>query len=160
MARRDKGYCRGKSCLELLGREHSESSVRKIYLEDLTLKQIHHFSLEKRRVARSTRLEQFHRTGRVIPFAGETNTIEDIKRWSHLEIKRTNTCRSYKHVARQNSAYDRVVGTRWAHFCRDQRLSTLGVLNRNVAAGFQQPMPGPTPILGNLSSEHTSHPTS
>src|SRR3989304_549260 len=51
--------------------------MRKICPEDLTVKQIRYLILEKRRAVRDTRLEHFYRTGRVIPFVGERNTIED-----------------------------------------------------------------------------------
>ena len=39
--------------------------MRRIYPEDLSLKQIRYLLLEKRRVVRHFRLEQFHRTGRL-----------------------------------------------------------------------------------------------
>jgi hypothetical protein len=53
--------------------------MRKIYPEDLTLKQIRYLLLEKRRTVRHFRLEQFQRTGRVSPIVGEATAVNEFQ---------------------------------------------------------------------------------
>ena len=50
--------------------------MRKIYAKDLTVRQIHYLLLEKRRTTRHRRLDRFHRTGRVVPQVGETDSLD------------------------------------------------------------------------------------
>lgn len=65
-----ESQCRRENCVSGY-KKRIESLMRKIYPEDLTVNQIRYLILEKRRAVRGVRLEQFQRTGRVIPYVGE-----------------------------------------------------------------------------------------
>ena len=122
--------------------------MRRIYPENLTIKQIHCLLLEKRRAVRHSRLEHFQRTGRVIPFVGEMTAIEELGNLSTLVPKRK---RDYTDKPR--TWLDRVL--LFAEFLAVialaavviSFLSTLGSFNKNVAASLQQPTLEPTPII-------------
>jgi sortase A len=122
--------------------------MRKICPEDLTVKQIRYLILEKRRAVRDTRLEHFHRTGRVIPFVGETNTIEDFGIGASFERTKVKDEKGSQRTWLNGllfgieflaiiSLISVVIGG----------LSALGALNRTVAAALQQPTLEPTPMI-------------
>jgi len=122
--------------------------MRKICPEDLTVKQIRYLILEKHRAVRDTRLEHFYRTGRVIPFAGETNTIEDFGIGASFERAKVKDEKGSQRTWLNGllfgieflaiiSLISVVIGG----------LSALGALNRTVAAALQQPTLEPTPMI-------------
>jgi len=122
--------------------------MRKICPEDLTVKQIRYLILEKRRAVRDTRLEHFYRTGRVIPFVGETNTIEDFGIGASFERAKVKDEKGSQRTWLNGllfgieflaiiSLISVVIGG----------LSALGALNRTVAAALQQPTLEPTPMI-------------
>ena len=122
--------------------------MRKICSEDLTVKQIRYLILEKRRAVRDTRLEHFYRTGRVIPFVGETNTIEDFGIGASFERTKVKDEKGSQRTRLNGllfgieflaiiSLISVVIGG----------LSALGALNRTVAAALQQPTLEPTPMI-------------
>ena len=122
--------------------------MRKICPEDLTVKQIHYLILEKCRAVRDTRLEHFYRTGRVIPFVGERNTIEDFGIGASFERAKVKDEKGSQRTWLNGllfgieflaiiSLISVVIGG----------LSALGALNRTVAAALQQPTLEPTPMI-------------
>jgi len=122
--------------------------MRKICPEDLTVKQIRYLILEKRRAVRDTRLEHFYRTGRVIPFVGERNTIEDFGIGASFERAKVKDEKGSQRTWLNGllfgieflaiiSLISVVIGG----------LSALGALNRTVAAALQQPTLEPTPMI-------------
>ena len=122
--------------------------MRKICPEDLTVKQIRYLILKKRRAVRDTRLEHFYRTGRVIPFVGETNTIEDFGIGASFERAKVKDEKGSQRTWLNGllfgieflaiiSLISVVIGG----------LSALGALNRTVAAALQQPTLEPTPMI-------------
>ena len=122
--------------------------MRKICSEDLTVKQIRYLILEKHRAVRDTRLEHFYRTGRVIPFVGETNTIEDFGIGASFERTKVKDEKGSQRTWLNGllfgieflaiiSLISVVIGG----------LSALGALNRTVAAALQQPTLEPTPMI-------------
>lgn len=122
--------------------------MRKLYPEDLTLKQIRYLILEKRRAVRSHRLEHFNRTGRVIPLVGEMNSMGEIR---SLLVPPKRKAKDFPKFPR--TLLDRtlsaielaaVVGL---IFIAMSGLSTLGSLNQTVAASFRQPTLQPTPMI-------------
>lgn len=122
--------------------------MRKICPEDLTVKQIRYLILEKCRAVRDTRLEHFYRTGRVIPFVGETNTIEDFGIGASFERAKVKDEKGSQRTWLNGllfgieflaiiSLISVVIGG----------LSALGALNRTVAAALQQPTLEPMPMI-------------
>lgn len=122
--------------------------MRKICPEDLTVKQIRYLILEKRRAVRDTRLEHFYRTGRVIPFVGERNTIEDFGIGASFERAKVKDEKGSQRTWLNGllfgieflaiiSLISVVIGG----------LSALGALNRTVAAALQQPTLEPMPMI-------------
>ena len=122
--------------------------MRKICPEDLTVKQIRYLILKKRRAVRDTRLEHFYRTGRVIPFVGETNTIEDFGIGASFERAKVKDEKGSQRTWLNGllfgieflaiiSLISVVIGG----------LSALGALNRTVAAALQQPTLEPMPMI-------------
>jgi len=122
--------------------------MRKIHPEDLTVKQIHYLILEKRRAVRNTRQAHFYRTGRVIPFVGEANTIEDLRSLPSLERTKRKNQKNLPHTRLNGGLFVieslAIIGLVSILI---SGLSTLGNLNRTVAASLQQPTLEPTPMI-------------
>ena len=122
--------------------------MRKICPEDLTVNQIRYLMLEKRRTVRASRLEHFHRTGRVVPLVGETSTMEEHRRSSSVERTRVRDDKASQHqgLDRFLSGIEflAIIGLVSVVM---SGLSTLGALNRTVATALQQPTLGPTPMI-------------
>jgi sortase A len=118
--------------------------MRKIYAEDLTVKQIHDLLLEKRRAVRHARLERFHRMGRVRFFIGEPCIENDI---------RSQSAQKRPHITRLRTWLDGIL--LFAEFLAViglvaiaiSFLSTLGSFNQKIAASLQQPALEPTPMV-------------
>jgi sortase A len=133
--------------------------IRKIYPEDLTVRHVHYLILERRRTVRNTRLEHFHRTGRVVPFVAEMSSIEDTRSWLGTQkekrkgipkLRRTwfDRILTLIELAAITGLISILVGG----------LSTLGGLNQTFAESFRQPALQPTPIIRAvvLPDGHTS----
>ncbi len=122
--------------------------MRKIYPEDLTVHQIRNLLLEKRREVRRSRIEQFYRTGRVIPFVGEASTIETVETLSLFEHTQVTTRisppRSWLDSLLLLAECLAVVGLLAVVVIG---LLTLGSFNKTIAARMQPPAPEPTPII-------------
>ena len=122
--------------------------MRKIYPEDLTVRQIHYLILERRRTVRSTRLDHFHRTGRVIPFVGEMSSIEDTRSWLGTQKEKR------KRVPKlRRTWFDRFLTVMELAAIIGlvsilvSGLTTLSSFNQTVAESFRQPVPEPTTII-------------
>jgi sortase A len=120
--------------------------MRKIYPEDLTVRQIHYLLLEKRRITRHRRLDHFHRTGRVVPLVGETDSFD-------LPSKSSSLSRTAKRERKPRGWLDHLLltveilafmGLVAVVFIG---LSTLGSLNQAFAAGMRQATLVPTPLV-------------
>ena len=122
--------------------------MRKIHPEDLTVKQIHYLILEKRRVARNIRMEHFHRTGRVVPFVGEVNAIENLRSGTPpARIKSVEQKKSPQTWLNKFLIVLEFLAIIALLAVVISTLSTLGAFNRSVAASFQQPALEPTPLI-------------
>lgn len=133
--------------------------MRKIHPEDLTIKQIHYLILEKRRVARNIRMEHFHRTGRVVPFVGEVNAIENLRSGTPpARIKSVEQKKSPQTWLNKFLIVLEFLAIIALLAVVISTLSTLGAFNRSVAASFQQPALAPTPLIQAvvLPDGHTS----
>jgi sortase A len=116
--------------------------------EDLSIKELRFLMLEKRRAMRSVRLDHFHRTGRVIPFVGETNTIEDLGNPSLLERTKARVEKSPQHTWLDGLLFGlEFLAITAIISVVTSVLSSLGTLNQTVAASLQQPTLEPTPII-------------
>jgi hypothetical protein len=141
MAGGNNGHRGRKSCVGLLGPEHSETSMRKIYPEDLTLRKIHYLILEKRRLVRSSRLVHFYRTGRVISFVGEINPLDDIRCGSPFEKPKSKNGTTSRHTLPDRIlSVIELLAIIGLIFIVITGVSTLGTLNQNFAARFRQPI--------------------
>ena len=118
--------------------------MRRVNPEDLTVKQIHFLLLEKRRSVRQSRLEHFHRTGRVCSFVGETSMDVDV---------RGRPIRTATLVARPRTWLDivlfvaEILAVIGLFALAISFLSTLDSFNQKVAASLQQPTLQPTPMI-------------
>lgn len=122
--------------------------MRKIYPEDLTVRQIHYLILERRRTVRSTRLEYFHRTGRVVPSVGEMSSIEDARSWlGTLKEKREGIPKL------KRTWFDRILTLMELAAIAGlisilvSGLSILGGLDQTFAGSFRQPALEPRSII-------------
>jgi len=122
--------------------------MRMIRPEDLTVKQIHFLLLEKRRTARSARLEHFHRTGRVRPFVGEVSAVDGVSSQSLRELTRSRNGRNPRRTWLDGvlliAEFLAVIGLIAIVI---SGLSTLGTFNQAFAASLQQPTLEPTPMI-------------
>src|SRR5512145_2271321 len=122
--------------------------MRKIYPEDLTVRQIHYLILERRRTVRSTRLEHFHRTGRVVPFVGEMSSMEDTRSWLGTQKEKRKGVPKLR-----RTWFDRILTAMELAAIIGlvsilvSGLTTLSSFNQSVAESFRQPAPEPTPII-------------
>ena len=134
-------------------------AMRRIYPEDLTVRQVHYLILERRGTVRSTRLEHFHRTGRVVPFVGEMSSIEDTRSWLGTQKEKRNGIPKLR-----RTWFDRILtlielaAITGLISILVGGLSTLGGLNQTFAESFRQPALQPTPIIRAvvLPDGHTS----
>ena len=114
---------------------------RRVYPEELSVKEIHHLILERRRNARHARLEQFHNTGRVQRILGEASLDASIP----SSVPRQDV--------QNRSLMDRVLlGVEFLAVLAFVGvvvivISTLSAFNKNIAAGFQPPKLEPTPLI-------------
>ena len=133
--------------------------MRKIYPENLTVRQIHYLILERRRTVRSARLERFHHTGRVVRLVGEISSIEDTRSWlgTHKE-KRRGIPKSRRTWFDWILTLVELVAITGLISILASGLSTLGGLNQTFAESFRQPALEPTPIIRAvvLPDGHTS----
>lgn len=122
--------------------------MQKIYPEDLTPRQIHYLILEKRRIVRSNRLENFYRTGRVVPLLGEMSSIEEIRSWSLAQKRKVKDFSKFGRtwLDRTLSAIELVAILALISIVISG-LSTLGSFNQKVASSFRWSTLEPTPMI-------------
>ncbi len=115
--------------------------------EDLSVREIQFLLIEKRRVWRNLRLEHFHRTRRVIPFANEWNTVDVFDnrlvpgtRAGHISQSR----RTWLDYVLAGMEFLAIMGI---FAIVISNLAALDTLNRNVSAAFLQPTLAPTPMV-------------
>ena len=115
--------------------------------EDLSVEEIRFLLVEKRRASRNIRLDCFRKTGRVMPFVGDTEVIEDSGNRSSGQTKIRNTKtsqRTWLDILLFGMEILAVVGL---VAILANGLSLLGILNQTVAVALQQPTLEPTPIV-------------
>ena len=116
--------------------------------EDLSVEEIRFLLVDRRRAWRKIRMGRFHRTGRVMPFVGELDMLDDLN--NGLSSRRTKI-RNTK--ASNRTWLDRLLlGVEFLAILGfasivANGLSTLTTLNRTVSAALQQPTFAPTPIV-------------
>ena len=118
--------------------------MRRVNPEDLTVKQIHFLLLEKRRAARQSRLERFHRTGRVSSFVGEPSMDVDVRGRSIQTATLVTQPRTWLDLVLLAAEILAVIGLLALAI---SFLSTLDNFNQQVAASLQQPTLEPTPMI-------------
>ena len=118
--------------------------MRRVNPESLTVKQIHFLLLEKRRAVRQSRLEHFHRTGRVSSLVGETSVEADIREPSIRSSTLVRQPRTWLDIVLLVAESLAVIGLVALAI---SFLSTLGSFNQKVAASLQQPTLEPTPMI-------------
>ncbi len=108
-------------------------------LPDLSVEEIHYLLVDRRRASRHIRLEQFRRTGRVIPPASDRGSFER---------------EQVKHIRRSHRTWldNLLLGVEIAAIVGliaivVSGLSVLNDLNHSVASALQQPTLEPTPII-------------
>lgn len=116
--------------------------------EHLSVDEIRFLLLDKRRALRKIRLERFCRSGRVVPFVGDSDVIvaaENGLASERTTIRNTkNSHRTWLDIFLFGMEILAVVGL---IVIMTSSLSILGTLNRNVAAALQQPTLEPTPMI-------------
>ncbi len=138
--------------------------ARQKYAEDLTVDELRHLLIEKRRSARQDRLEHFRRTGRVVVVAPEepsATELEALRVGSEQPDAAENDRKTRR--AKRKRFFDRflflvevgaVLGLLVVLF---NGLNLLRDLNREVAVAIEQPTLTPTPLIEAvvLPSGHT-----
>jgi sortase A len=126
---------------------------RRVYPEELSVKEIHHLILERRRTTRHARLEQFHKAGRVQGVLGEASQDTSIP----------SSVPQQHHVQNRSWADRVLLGVEFLAVIAFVGvvvigISTFSAFNRNIAASFQQPTSEPTPLIQAvvLPDGHTS----
>jgi sortase A len=116
--------------------------------EDLSLQELRFLLVEKRRVRRQLRLEQFHRTQRVTPFISEWDTLDVLESGSSSGRKKVHgnrvphrTWLGYLLLVLESLAATGIIAIVVSS------LSTLDTLNRSVSAALVQPTLEPTPMI-------------
>lgn len=116
--------------------------------QDLSVEEIRFQLVDRRRASRNIRLERFRQTGRVMPFVGDPDVMEDAGNGSssaRTKIRNTKVSqRTWLDVLLLGMEILAVVGL---IAIVANGLSVLGTLNRNAAAALQQPTLEPTPIV-------------
>ena len=115
---------------------------RRVYPEELSVKEIHHLILERRRTTRHARLEQFHKTGRVQRVLGEASQDTSIP----------SSVPQQHHVQNRSWADRVLLGVEFLAVIAFVGvvvigISTLSAFNKNFAASFQRPTSEPTPLI-------------
>ena len=119
--------------------------MRKIYPEDLTVNQIRYLILEKRRAVHGVRLEQFQRTGKVIPYVGESEDCGNGTSFKRTKVKDEKVSQ-YPGLDRLLFGLEllAIIGLISIVIIG---LSALRALNRTVATVLQQAPLEPTPMI-------------
>lgn len=116
--------------------------------QDLSVEEIRFQLVDRRRASRNIRLERFRQTGRVMPFVGDPDVMEDAGNGSssaRTKIRNIKVSqRTWLDVLLLGMEILAVVGL---IAIVANGLSVLGILNRNAAAALQQPTLEPTPIV-------------
>jgi sortase A len=114
---------------------------RRVYPEELAIKEIHHLILERRRNTRYARLEQFYKTGRVQRILGEESQAASIlPSVSGQKVQRRSLMDSVL-LGVEFLAVIAFVGVVVI------MTSTLNAFNKNIAASFLPPTLKPTPLI-------------
>ena len=116
--------------------------------QDLSVEEIRFLLVDRRRVSRNVRLERFCQTGRVIPFVGDPDVVEDLGNGSSsVRTKIRNTKASHRTWLDFLLLGMEILAVVGLIAIMASGLSVLDTLNRNAAAALQQPTLEPTPIV-------------
>jgi len=113
------------------------------YLPDLSAEQIRYWIVRKRRAARTTRVDQYLRTGRVLPLLGERYQFVEAENSStkDLGMRPRRTWLDHSLLGLEILAALGILAV------LGSGLSELATLNRTVASALQQPTLEPTPMI-------------
>lgn len=137
---------------------------RKKYADELSVDELRHLLIEKRRTARHDRIEAFRRTGRVVVIAPEPGPLapdqlrveDDVEVSEDLEAENTPRIKRKRLVDRVLLLVEitAVIGFLFVLF---NGVNLIRDLNHEVAAALEQPTLTPTPIISAvvLPSGHT-----
>lgn len=116
--------------------------------QDFSLQEIRFLLVEKRRACRSSRLEHFHQTKRIIPFANESNMVDVPDNRPSLGSRKARDFRGSRRTWLDyillGVEFLTIVGIIVIVI---KSLSTLDVLNGSVSAALLQPTLAPTPMI-------------
>ena len=116
--------------------------TRRVYPEELSVKEIRYLLVEKRRSIRHTRLQQFHKSGKVQRFIGQESGVAAIPPTVSLQQRVQN--RSW--LDRVLFAVEILAVIAFLAIVISG-LSTLDTFNKSIAASFQPPAAEPTPLI-------------
>jgi sortase A len=139
--------------------------ARRRYADELTTEELRRLLVERRRAERSTRLEHFRRTGRIVSvepqpverplesLRSDEQPLEDEAESNPMERRKTKTRRGLDRVLLTVEMIA-VLGLVFVLF---NGFSLLQSLNREVSSALQQPTLTPTPLISAvvLPSGHT-----
>jgi sortase A len=114
---------------------------RRVYPEELSVKEIRHLLLERRRNTRHARLEQFHKTGRVQRILGEESQDASISPSVPRQDVQNRSLMDRVLLGVELLAVIAFVGVVVTG------ISTLSTFNKNIAVSFRPPTLEPTPLI-------------
>lgn len=116
--------------------------------EDFSLREIRFLLVEKRRALRTLRLDHFHQTKRVVPFANESTIVDVLDNQSLFGSRKAHNFRGLRRTwldyVLLGVEFLTIVGIIVIVI---KSLSTLDVLNGSVSAALLQPTFAPTPMI-------------
>jgi sortase A len=116
-------------------------------VEDLSVQELRHLLLEKRRVSRNVRLEHFRSTGQVSAVAGTLVNKPVLEHTTGVSEKGISAEKAPQSWLDRILLFTEILAIVGLVGMALNGLSTLKLLNREVVESFQQPALAPTPII-------------
>ena len=116
-------------------------------VDDLSIQELRHLLLEKRRVARNERLEHFRSTGQVMAMAATWDTKPATERMAACSEKGISTKTTRPSWLDRILLFVEILAVVGLAGMVLNGLSILRTLNRGVAESFQQPTTVPAPLI-------------
>ena len=116
--------------------------------EELSVEEIRFLLLDKRRAWRNLRLERFGRAGRVVPFVGDSDTMEISDNESSSGRRKIRDTKALHHTWLDFPLLGiEILAVVSLIAIGATGLSMLGAINQSVAVALQQPTLEPTPMI-------------